>query len=86
MSIIKTADGWKQLGATKPIEVQDPRSRPFTQFAAKHFVNGHNALNAGMCPTCQGDVTEFRDALSLKEFGISGMCQKCQDSVFGGPL
>ena len=25
----------------------------------------------------------FRDALSRKEFGISGMCQKCQDETFG---
>jgi len=82
MSIIKTADGWKQLGSSKPMEVQDPRNRPFTQFAAR-AISGHNALNAGMCPTCQNEVKEFRNALSLKEFGISGMCQACQDSVFG---
>jgi len=25
----------------------------------------------------------FRDALSLKEYGISGLCMKCQDGVFG---
>jgi len=25
----------------------------------------------------------FRDALSRKEYGISGLCQKCQDDVFG---
>ncbi len=36
------------------------------------------------CPTCDADVGEFRDALSAKEFSISGMCQACQDSVFGG--
>lgn len=38
------------------------------------------------CPTCgtQFDPdNHFRDALSLKEFTISRMCQKCQDSVFG---
>lgn len=27
---------------------------------------------------------EFRDALSVKEFFISGLCQECQDDVFGG--
>jgi hypothetical protein len=37
-----------------------------------------------VCVTCGGEVGEFRDALSRKEYGISGMCQKCQDSVFGG--
>ena len=26
---------------------------------------------------------EFRDAISLKEFRISGICQKCQDETFG---
>lgn len=59
----------------------DPRRRYFTQFASK-AIGGHNALNAGLCPTCSGEVGEFRDDLSIKEFSISGMCQKCQDSVF----
>jgi hypothetical protein len=36
------------------------------------------------CVTCGGEATEFKDALSRKEYGISGMCQKCQDSFFGG--
>ena len=62
--------------------VQDPRSRPFTQLAAR-MIGGHNALSAGCCPTCSREIGEFRDALSKKEFSISGMCQSCQDSVFG---
>lgn len=40
-------------------------------------------IDAGKCPTCGGAIGEFRDDLSRKEFGISGMCQACQDSVFG---
>lgn len=36
-----------------------------------------------VCVTCGGPVGEFRDALSQKEYGISGMCQECQNSVFG---
>ena len=35
-----------------------------------------------VCATCGGDVSEFRDSLSRKEWTISGMCQKCQDAVF----
>ncbi len=39
------------------------------------------------CVTCGSTrVTQpedFRDALSWKEFGISHMCQSCQDEVFG---
>ena len=37
------------------------------------------------CPMCGKEITEFKDALSEKEFGISGMCQNCQDSVFDAP-
>lgn len=31
---------------------------------------------------CGGPATAFRDALSAKEFRITGMCQKCQDEFF----
>lgn len=34
---------------------------------------------------CGKEVGTFRDALSEKEYRISGLCQECQDSVFGGP-
>ena len=42
-----------------------------------------------VCPICckpivlAVDPPPFRDQLSWKEFSISGMCQKCQDDVFG---
>lgn len=41
-------------------------------------------LKAGKCPTCGKEVNmaDFRDALSQKEFHISGMCQGCQDGFF----
>ncbi len=38
-----------------------------------------------ICPSCKTQLTgdyEFRDALSEKEFEISGLCQFCQDEVF----
>ncbi|QDB71005.1 hypothetical protein bb8_p30 [Bordetella phage vB_BbrP_BB8] len=40
---------------------------------------------ASYCLTCGGTVVEgsFRNSISVKEYGISGMCQRCQDSVFG---
>lgn len=39
----------------------------------------------GLCPFCGNrvKVRDFRDGLSLKEFLISGLCQSCQDGVFG---
>ena len=38
-----------------------------------------------ICPFCNErvDPYNFKDALSLKEFTISGLCQKCQDEMFG---
>ena len=37
------------------------------------------------CPLCETriDINEFNNDLSLKEFTISGMCQKCQNKIFG---
>jgi hypothetical protein len=44
------------------------------------------AVNMGKCPGCHEDVgpNDFRDTLSRKEYFISGLCQQCQDKVFGG--
>jgi len=38
----------------------------------------------GLCPFC-GEVVDlegFRDRRSLREYQISGLCQKCQDGFF----
>lgn len=50
-----------------------------------HFsgVNRVETIRANKCTTCPGDALEFRDKLSEKEYTISGMCQKCQDKIFG---
>lgn len=32
---------------------------------------------------CGGPAADFRDIISKKEYTISGLCQKCQDDVFG---
>tara|TARA_R110002051_G_scaffold1143_2_gene5784 strand:- start:168 stop:422 length:255 start_codon:yes stop_codon:yes gene_type:complete len=43
-------------------------------------------ITTGRCMSCKTDsITEdsFRDDLSIKEYKISGMCQKCQDDFFG---
>ena len=37
------------------------------------------------CVTCAKPIGEFKDAISKQEYSISGMCQECQNSVFGGP-
>ena len=37
-----------------------------------------------LCVDCKENADIFKDELSRREFSISGLCQKCQDSVFGG--
>ena len=39
----------------------------------------------GDCSFCAKPLTPFKDAISKKEYGISGMCQTCQDSIFAEP-
>ena len=43
-------------------------------------------VRKGWCafPGCGSVADRLRDELSAKEFFISGMCQHCQDSIFGG--
>ena len=44
-----------------------------------------NNLKDRKCPTCGAEMKnpKFKDQLSWKEFLISGMCQKCQNEIFG---
>ena len=37
----------------------------------------------GQCVKCGEFNLEFNDELSRKEYGISGLCQCCQDGIFG---
>lgn len=41
------------------------------------------ALTHRVCVVCGQPVAIFRDDISRREYKISGMCQKCQDSTFG---
>ena len=43
-------------------------------------------VKEGKCPSCRKIIditTEFRDEVSMREHDVSGLCQKCQDEVFG---
>ena len=41
----------------------------------------------GLCPFCGSvvDINDFYDLKSLNEYSISGLCQYCQDTIFGKP-
>ena len=40
-------------------------------------------LDEGLCPRCGKKPDDFRDEKSRAEKDISGLCQPCQDYVFG---
>jgi len=42
-----------------------------------------NTIARNKCVSCGGEANNFRDALSRKEYTISGLCQVCQDEFFG---
>ena len=47
-----------------------------------HYVD---LVKEGKCPICEQPVNHgnFRDDEAREEFRISGLCQSCQDDVFG---
>ena len=47
------------------------------------FPEAAKNITAGLCAGCKNPVGFFKDKLSEKEFSISGLCQLCQDQVFG---
>ena len=55
------------------------------QIMSAIFPEETKRVEQGLCPLCGKEVKEedFKDELSKKEFKISGMCQSCQDSIFG---
>jgi hypothetical protein len=42
-------------------------------------------IESNLCVSCNRPALIFTDALSEKEFTISGLCQSCQDEVFAEP-
>jgi hypothetical protein len=53
------------------------------QMAMEFFGRSFTLAKAGVqCVSCGKAATEFRDQLSRKEYGISGLCQACQDEIF----
>lgn len=51
---------------------------------AFHGMTITQALEKGVCIDCRRSVANtFKDGLSVREYQISGLCQRCQDKVFG---
>lgn len=66
----------------RPFSNKAPVIQKFLIEIAPH---GKQAYETGdTCALCGAKVTidSFKDTISIKEYGISGMCQACQDKVF----
>ena len=47
-------------------------------------VDRRKTIRENTCAGCNQPAKTFRDDLSRREYRISGLCQSCQDAVFGG--
>lgn len=65
----------KKPMSDKTLEIRD--FIEFVMFGTKRAIEEHK------CPSCKQLIGEFRNAISRREYEISGLCQKCQDGVFG---
>jgi hypothetical protein len=65
---------------TKPMENKSPEMKAFIESV---FPGTMKAIAECNCPMCTQPVGKFRDILSRQEYKISGLCQACQDKVFG---
>ena len=41
------------------------------------------AIAGNQCVKCGESAVDFKDEVSQKEYRISGLCQSCQDGIFG---
>lgn len=66
-------------------ETKSPGVTNFCDEAALNlFGRSRSLAKAGNgCVACGKPATTFRDARSKREYGISGLCQNCQDEIFG---
>ena len=71
---------WTDLGVHKAPQIESALSSIFG-------VDRVETIAGGDCISCDEardlKATSFRDDVSRKEYAISGMCQSCQDDVFG---
>lgn len=66
-------------------ETKSPEMVNFCDEVALNLLGRSRSLaKAGNgCVACGKQATTFRDEISKREYGISGLCQSCQDEIFG---
>jgi hypothetical protein len=66
----------------KPMQDKSPALRAIIE---DMFPGTAKAIDEKRCPMCGVVILmgNFRDPISAREYEISGMCQGCQDQIFG---
>ena len=72
----------KRIIMVKPME-RHPELEAFLE--ALNGISPKQAVQTGICAVCKEEANEFTDALSVAEYAISGLCQRCQDEIFDEP-
>lgn len=70
---------WQPIPSMKSEQIDD-------LFKNLYGIDRKTSITNCTCVSCGAEnITEgsFRDEVSLREFHISGLCQVCQDKVFG---
>jgi len=52
------------------------------------FQDKKNLIQERKCPECESKILldSFKDEISITEYSISGLCQTCQDEIFGDDI
>ena len=63
------------------------KSPEVNRFVNRVFgIDRETSITNDLCVMCGQSADKFDDELSQKEFSISGMCQQCQNKIFGGKI
>ena len=68
----------------KPVEKSSEMVKVLDTISLNMFGKSRSeAIRQNICVNCGGEADIFVDIRSKREFAISGLCQNCQDSIFG---
>ena len=61
---------------------KDQLIEAFSRIIGDSPMGRKEAITKGSCCKCGGDAKKFKDAVSIKEYSITGWCQTCQDNFY----
>jgi hypothetical protein len=64
----------------KPMSSKSPKVKAAIE---KAFPGTAKAIENKQCPLCLKPITDFKDKVAEEEYSISGLCQRCQDRIYG---